>query len=75
MSDTIFPVQSLRHVSPLRNLAGIMDSIATSYALVREWWYCYRSRIELASYSRDERKDLCFSADVDGEIAKPFWKK
>jgi len=44
------------------------------YVLVREWWHRYRSRLELASYSNDQRKDLGFSADVDGEIAKPFWK-
>jgi len=43
-------------------------------ALVRAWWHRYRSRLELASYSHDQRKDLGFSADVDGEIAKPFWK-
>jgi len=45
------------------------------YALVREWWHRYRSRLELASFSNDQRKDLGFSADVDGEIAKPFWKR
>jgi uncharacterized protein YjiS (DUF1127 family) len=52
-----------------------MDAMGTSYALVRDWWQRYRSRLELASYSHDQRKDLGFSADVDGEIAKPFWKK
>jgi uncharacterized protein YjiS (DUF1127 family) len=52
-----------------------MDAMGTSYALVREWWHRYRSRLELASYSHDQRKDLGFSADVNGEIAKPFWKK
>jgi uncharacterized protein YjiS (DUF1127 family) len=46
-----------------------------SYALVREWWRRYRSRLELASFSHDYRKDVGFSGDVDGEIAKPFWKK
>jgi uncharacterized protein YjiS (DUF1127 family) len=52
-----------------------MDAMGKAYALVREWWRRYRSRLELASYSHDQRKDLGFSADVDGEIAKPFWKK
>jgi uncharacterized protein YjiS (DUF1127 family) len=52
-----------------------MDAMGKSYALVREWWRRYHSRLELASYSHDQRKDLGFSADVDGEIAKPFWKK
>jgi len=75
MSDATFPVQSLGHASPLRNLAGSMDALHTSYALLREWWHCYRSRLELASYSHDQRKDLRFSADVDCEIGKPFWKK
>jgi uncharacterized protein YjiS (DUF1127 family) len=51
-----------------------MDAMGTSYALVREWWRRYRSRLELASYSHDQWKDLGFSADVDCEIAKPFWK-
>ena len=75
MTDTIFPIQSLGHASALRTLACTMDAMGTSYALVRDWWQRYRSRLELASYSHDQRKDLCFSADVDGEIAKPFWKK
>ena len=75
MSDTIFSIQSLGHASPLRTLAGTMDAMGTPYALVRDWWHRYRSRLELASYSHDQRKDLGFSADVDGEIAKPFWKK
>jgi uncharacterized protein YjiS (DUF1127 family) len=75
MTDTIFSIQSPRHASALRTLAGTMDAMGTSYALVREWWHRYRSRLELASYSHDQRKDLGFSADVDGEIAKPFWKK
>jgi uncharacterized protein YjiS (DUF1127 family) len=46
-----------------------------AYAIVREWWYSYRSRLELASYSHDQRKDLGLSADPDCETAKPFWKK
>ena len=75
MSDTTFPIQSPGHASPLKTLAGTMDAMGKSYALVREWWRRYHSRLELASYSHDQRKDLGFSADVDGEIAKPFWKK
>ena len=75
MSDTIFPIQSPGHASPLRTLTGTMDAMGTSYALVREWSRRYRSRLELASYLHDQRKDFGFSADVDGEIAKPFWKK
>jgi uncharacterized protein YjiS (DUF1127 family) len=75
MSDTTFPIQSPGHASPLKTLAGTMDAMGTSYALIREWWRRHHSRLELASYSHDQRKDLGFSADVDGEIAKPFWKK
>ena len=59
----------------MRTLAGTMDAMGRAYALVRDCWHRYRSRLELASYSHDQRKDLGFSADVDGEIAKPFWKK
>jgi uncharacterized protein YjiS (DUF1127 family) len=76
MSNPVFPIQSPWHPSPLSALGRAIDAIGTStYALVREWWRRYRSRLELASYSHDQRKDLGFSADVDGEIAKPFWKK
>jgi uncharacterized protein YjiS (DUF1127 family) len=76
MSDTVFPIQSRRHASQLRTLVRATDPLGTlACALVREWWRRYRSRLELASYSHDQRKDLGFSADVDGEIAKPFWKK
>ena len=48
---------------------------ATAYALVSECWHRHRSRLELASYSHDQRKDLGFSADLDCEITKPFWKR
>jgi len=75
MSDTFFRIQGPRHASPLGTLTGTTDAMGTSYALVREWWRRYRSRFELASYSHDQRKDFGFSADVDSEIAKPFWKK
>jgi uncharacterized protein YjiS (DUF1127 family) len=75
MSDTIFRIQSSVHASPLRTLAGPVDAMGALYALVRAWWHRYRSRLELASYSHDQRKDLGFSANVNGEIAKPFWKK
>ena len=75
MSDITFPIQNPGHASPLKTLAGAMNTIDTFYALVREWWRRYRSRLELASYSHDQRKDLGFSAVVDDEIAKPLWKK
>jgi len=74
MSDTIFRIHGPAHALPLRTLTGTLDAMGISYALVREWCR-YRSRLELTSYSHDQRKDLGFSADVNGEIAKPFWKK
>jgi len=48
---------------------------ASACALVREWRRRSRSRWELASYTYDERRDLGFAAEVDDEIAKPFWRK
>jgi len=75
MSETVFPIRGPGHASPLRILVVTTDSMCTPYASIREWWRRYRSRLELASYSHDQRKDFGFSADVDGEIAKPFWEK
>jgi uncharacterized protein YjiS (DUF1127 family) len=72
MSDTTFPIQNAGHAALLRTLAGTMDGVGS---LVREWWRRYRSRFELSSYSYDQRKEFGFSADVDAEMAKPFWKK
>jgi uncharacterized protein YjiS (DUF1127 family) len=42
--------------------------------VLREWRHRYRSRLELASYSYNERSDLGFAADLDAEIEKPFWR-
>ena len=76
MRDTVFPTRSPQHAFPLGTLASCTGAMGTAaYALLSEWWHRYRSRLELASYSHDQRKDLAFSADVDGEIAKPFWKR
>jgi uncharacterized protein YjiS (DUF1127 family) len=74
--QSVLPTLSPQHAFPLGTLASCTGAMGTAaYALVSEWWHRYRSRLELASYSDDQRKDLRFSADVDGEIAKPFWKK
>jgi uncharacterized protein YjiS (DUF1127 family) len=76
MSDTAFTIRNPQHGLPLAILASSARAMGTAaYAIVREWWYSYRSRLELASYSHDQRKDLGFSADPDCETAKPFWKK
>ena len=72
MSDTFFWIQGPRHASPLGTLTGTTDAMGTSYALVREWWRRYRSRLELASYWHDQRKDLGFSADVDAKSQSRF---
>ena len=67
--------QSPQHAFTPRALAICAGAMVNeAYALTREWWCRYRSRLELASYSYDQRKDFGYSADVDGEIAKPFWK-
>jgi len=76
MSDTVFPARSRPHASPTKTLAwGIGAMGASACALVREWRRRSRSRWELASYTYDERRDLGFAAEVDDEIAKPFWRK
>jgi uncharacterized protein YjiS (DUF1127 family) len=73
MSDTVFLTRSPLHASP--RTSRIVSMGTSAYALIREWWHRYRSRRELALYSHYERNDLSFAADVDAEIAKPFWKK
>ena len=76
MSSTVFPSRNPQHGLSLGILASCAGAMGTAtYALVSEWWHRYRSRLELASYSHEQRKDLGFSADVDREIEKPFWKK
>jgi uncharacterized protein YjiS (DUF1127 family) len=49
--------------------------LGSAFAVVREWRRRYRSRRELALYSLHERADLGFAAQLDFEIAKPFWRK
>ena len=76
MSDTVFPIRNPQHGFPLGTLASCAGTMGTAaYALVSEWWHRYRSRLELASYSHEQRKDLGFSPDLDREIAKLFWNK
>ena len=76
MNSTVFPSRNPQHGFALGTLASCAGAMGTAaYALVSEWWRRYRSRLELASYSHEQRKDLGFSADVDSEIAKPFWKQ
>lgn len=53
----------------------ILAMARTVMDVVRTWHHNYRSRRELALYSYQERDDLSFAAEVDAEIAKPFWRK
>ena len=53
----------------------ILALLRRTAVVVREWRRRYRSRCELASYSRHERADLGFAAQLDAEIAKPFWRE
>ena len=76
MSDTAFFSQAKPHTLLVKSIATRVVAIATATrSLAREWRHNYRSRRELASYSHYERNDLNFAADVDTEIAKPFWSK
>ena len=76
MSDTVFFTRTAPQASPAKAAgAGILTFAVAACALVREWRHNYRSRQELALYSYQERSDLNFSANVDAEIAKPFWSK
>lgn len=73
MSDTAFaarnPIQHSRFTSRAVPLA------VSAWTLLREWQRRRRSRAELASYSFAARSDFGYSAELDDEIAKPFWKK
>ena len=81
MSDTVFfnktaPQASAFQVSAVKVVAARMMIFAEmTRAALSEWRHNYRSRRELALYTRHERNDLNFSAHVDAEIAKPFWSK
>ena len=54
---------------------AILASAKMTVDVLGEWWRRYRSRLELASYSYHQRKDLGFSPELDAEIQKPFWRK
>ena len=56
-------------------LTVILAMAKTVMEAVRNWHHNYRSRRELAMYPHHERNDLNFAAEVDAEIAKPFWRK
>jgi uncharacterized protein YjiS (DUF1127 family) len=59
----------------VRALRVRLGAIRTAtITLVREWRRRLRSRLELASYSHDQRRDLGFAAELDAEVTKPFWQ-
>jgi uncharacterized protein YjiS (DUF1127 family) len=72
MTDIAFISRNGLHDRPTLSL--IVTPVRTAFEVLREWRRRYRSRQELALFSRHERNDFSLSGDVDAEIAKPFWK-
>ena len=58
-------------IATLNTILGLAERTVD---VLREWRQRYRSRLELASYSYDERSDLGFAAELGAEIEKPFWR-
>jgi hypothetical protein len=73
MIDLAYSSRSVFSKKATLNAILVMAKMAIE--IVREWRHNYRSRRELAMYSHYERNDLHFAAEVDAEIAKPFWRK
>lgn len=73
MTDLVYSRRSA--CSKKATLSAIVAMAKMAVEIVREWRHRYRSRRELALYSYHERKDLGFAADIDAEIARPFWRK
>ena len=66
MSSTI--VLEPEGVRALR--VGLGAIRTATITLVREWRRRRRSRLELASYAHDQRRDLGFAAERDAEVTK-----
>jgi len=73
MADFSYDSRGLRTESALAT--AVMSLARRTIETLRLWRHNHRSRQELASYSFLERKDVGYAADVEAEIAKPFWKK
>ena len=73
MADIV--LTSHRAAAEKVTLTKMLATAGAAVAVVREWWRRYRTRQELALYSYRQRNDLPFAAEVDAEIAKPFWKR
>jgi uncharacterized protein YjiS (DUF1127 family) len=73
MTDVACTNRSACTAAPMST--SFLAALKVAVAVVQDWRRRYRSRYELASYSQNERRDLGFAADLDAEIAKPFWRK
>jgi len=72
MSDITFSRRAVPATLSMRN--AIVEAGTTIGRVARQWLHNYRSRRELATYSRHERADLNFAAEADAELIKPFWE-
>jgi uncharacterized protein YjiS (DUF1127 family) len=77
MTDISYSNQSISSENATQTtILDIAKAMANSTAeTLSEWRHNYRSRRELAAYSRHERCDIGYASNIDAEIAKPFWKK
>jgi uncharacterized protein YjiS (DUF1127 family) len=73
MTDIVSHGHNASREQPTVNL--ILATVRIVTEVLREWRRRYRSRRELAQYAYHERNDLGCGADLDAEIAKPFWRK
>jgi uncharacterized protein YjiS (DUF1127 family) len=73
MTDTAYSSHSGSSENSVLNV--ILAMARTVMDVARRWHHNYRSRRELALYSYQDRNDLSFAAELDAEIAKPFWRK
>ncbi len=73
MTDIVSHGHNAAREQPTVNL--ILATLRIVTEVLREWRRRYRSRRELAQYAYHERSDLGCAADIDTEIAKPFWRK
>jgi len=73
MTDIVLSDRQIRTIRSIPN--SFLRAIRAAIGVAREWRRRYRSRCELASYAYYERSDLGFAAELDAEIAKPFWRK
>ena len=73
MTDVVSHGHDAAREQPTVN--SILATLRIVIEVLREWRRRSRSRWELAQYADHERSDLGCAADLDAEIAKPFWRK